>query len=138
MRRRWIVLILAAIAAVPALAQIQIMQMPQSPPEPVVAPAPAAPQIQMVAPSETPTFDPASTPETARAEMTRAGGSLVRAMCVSPTLSRNTAGAEENCAASGYTCASVEGTCHRQCTSTDQCAAGFVCDIGERRCVVPG
>jgi len=169
MRQRWIVLILAAIAAVPALAQIQIMQMPQSPPEPVVAPAPAAPQIQMVAPSEMPTFDPASTPETARAEMTRlqnrirdlrgqlavtlgdlqalrtqldemtrAGGSLVRAMCVSPTLSRNTAGAEENCAASGYTCASVEGTCHRQCTSTDQCAAGFVCDIGERRCVVPG
>jgi hypothetical protein len=70
-------------------------------------------------------------------EMTRAGGSLVRAQCVSETLSRNTAGAEENCAASGYTCGSVEGTCRRQCTSSLQCAGGFVCDIGAARCIVP-
>jgi hypothetical protein len=71
-------------------------------------------------------------------EMTRAGGSLVRAQCVSPALSRRTdGGGEENCAASGYTCGAVEGTCLRQCTSTLQCAGGFVCDIGAARCVVP-
>jgi len=71
-------------------------------------------------------------------EMTRAGGSLVRAQCVSDTLSRRTdGGGEENCAASGYMCSAVEGTCHRQCTSSSQCSAGFVCDIGAAHCVVP-
>jgi len=168
MRRRLVILSLAAIAAVPALAQFQIMQVPQPAPVPVTQTAPATPQIQMVTPSETPRFDPALTPETARAEitrlqkrirdlrgqmavtladlqvlrtqldeMTRAGGSLVRAVCASPELSRNTAGAEENCYASGYTCGSVEGTCFRQCTTTAQCAPGFVCDTSASRCVVP-
>lgn len=71
-------------------------------------------------------------------EMTRAGGSLVHAQCVSDTLSRRTdGGGEENCAASGYTCASVEGTCHRSCTVSTQCSAGFVCDTSISRCVVP-
>lgn len=71
-------------------------------------------------------------------EMTRAGGTLVRAQCVSETLSRRTdGGGEENCAASGYTCGAVEGTCLRQCTTSNQCAGGFVCDIGAARCVVP-
>lgn len=71
-------------------------------------------------------------------EITRAGGSLVRAQCVSAQLSRRTdGGGEENCAASGYNCSAVEGTCRRQCTSSDQCAGGFVCDIGAARCVVP-
>lgn len=70
-------------------------------------------------------------------EMTREGGSLVRAQCVSGTLSRTTSGVEENCAASGYACAGTEGTCLRTCTSTSQCASGFVCDTGSSRCVVP-
>lgn len=71
-------------------------------------------------------------------EMTRAGGSLVRAQCVSESLSRRTdGGGEENCSASGYTCGAVEGTCLRQCTTSNQCAGGFVCDIGAARCVVP-
>lgn len=71
-------------------------------------------------------------------EITRAGGSLVRAQCVSATLSRRTDGAgEENCAASGYMCASVEGTCHRQCTTSNMCAPGFLCDTSVSRCVPP-
>ena len=71
-------------------------------------------------------------------EITRPGGSAVMAQCVSADLSRRTdGGGEENCAASGYHCAPVEGTCRRQCTSSDQCAGGFVCDIGAARCVVP-
>jgi len=71
-------------------------------------------------------------------EMTRAGGSLVRAQCVSSTLSRRTDGTgEENCAASGYVCASVEGTCHRQCTTSNMCAPGFLCDTSVSRCVPP-
>lgn len=70
-------------------------------------------------------------------EMTRLGGSLVRAQCVSDTLSRTTSGVEENCAASGYACANSEGTCHRSCSTTSQCAGGFVCDTGAGRCVAP-
>lgn len=70
-------------------------------------------------------------------EMTRVGGSLVRAQCASSTLSRTTSGVEENCAASGYTCAPTEGTCHRSCNNTAQCAPGFVCDTGASRCVPP-
>ena len=71
-------------------------------------------------------------------EITRAGGSMVRAQCATPSLSRRTdGGGEENCAASGYMCASVEGTCHRQCTTSNQCAPGFLCDTSVSRCVPP-
>lgn len=70
-------------------------------------------------------------------EMTRKGGSLVTAQCVSPELSRNTAGAEENCSASGYACEAVSGLCRRMCNVTTDCAGGFVCDTGARQCVVP-
>ena len=170
MRRRYVLLTLAALAAVPALAQIQMIrvQPPAETPATVAAPAQAMPELQVAPPAEALTFDPALTPETARAaisrlqarirelrgqmgvtlgelqglrsqldEMTRAGGSLVRASCASPALSRNSAGAEENCHATGYVCGAVEGLCFRQCTSTSQCAPGFACDIGAARCVLP-
>jgi len=71
-------------------------------------------------------------------EITRRGGSMVMAQCVSDTLSRRSdGGGEENCAASGYRCASVEGTCHRQCTTTAMCSPGFLCDTAASRCVPP-
>ena len=70
-------------------------------------------------------------------EMTRLGGSLVTAQCVSPSLSRNTAGAEENCAASGYACEQVSGQCRRQCNVSTDCSVGFLCDTSVNRCVVP-
>ena len=70
-------------------------------------------------------------------EMTRLGGSLVRAQCVSGTLSRTTSGVEENCATSGYSCGDSAGTCHRSCSVSGQCAPGFVCDTGASRCVAP-
>jgi hypothetical protein len=71
-------------------------------------------------------------------QMTSRGGSLVRAYCESPILSRNTAGASENCAASGYTCGAVDGLCRKQCTSTSHCAAKFTCDIQAAQCVHTG
>ncbi|MEO7365812.1 MAG: hypothetical protein ABIW03_05795 [Sphingomicrobium sp.] len=75
---------------------------------------------------------------TALDDVVGAGGKAVLGQCVSAELSRRSdGGGEENCTASGYTCSPVEGTCRRQCTSTTQCAGGFVCDIGAARCVVP-
>ncbi len=168
MPRKLIISLFALLIALPALAQLQMPVMqPPVVAQPVIV-SPQAIEPVAVSPSDSASFDPALTPETARAaiaklrarnrelrgqmavtlgdlqaaratldEMTRAGGSLVRAQCVSASLSRNTAGAEENCAASGYNCSPAEGTCRRLCTSSDQCTGGFVCDIGAARCIVP-
>lgn len=70
-------------------------------------------------------------------EMTRLGGSMVMAQCVSQTLSRNTAGASENCAASGYTCSPVSGLCNRICNDSNMCSAGFACNMDNHHCEVP-
>jgi hypothetical protein len=71
-------------------------------------------------------------------QMTKLGGSLVKAYCESETMSKSTAGASEDCATSGYRCSSVEGTCYRQCNVSTECAGGFVCDTGVNRCVRTG
>jgi hypothetical protein len=63
-------------------------------------------------------------------------GTLVKAYCESRELSRNTAGATENCADSGYVCGEVEGTCKRSCNVSSECATNFTCDVG--RCVRSG
>ena len=70
-------------------------------------------------------------------EMKRAGGSRVLAQCVSRTLSRNTAGASEDCAASGYACEPVSGQCNRTCTLSEHCATGFSCNPTNHRCELP-
>lgn len=68
-------------------------------------------------------------------QWTSKGGSLVHAYCESETLSRNSAGASEDCAASGYRCAAVEGTCRRTCNVTTDCAGYHVCDTARHVCV---
>lgn len=70
-------------------------------------------------------------------QMTSRTGSLVKAYCESNTLSRNTAGATENCADSGYVCGDVEGTCKRQCSTSRDCAITFTC-APDGRCVKGG
>jgi hypothetical protein len=71
-----------------------------------------------------------------RLEATTAhGGSLVRAWCPSATTSRNTAGDDADCAASGNTCEPVSGLCRTTCQSSDMCAGGYTCDVGAQRCV---
>lgn len=164
MRRGLIVLSLAALAAVPVLAQIQPIQVQR--PEPVkIMPVTPIQQSSSDASSIEPWMTPETAKaaierlqarnrelkgqmsltladlqavRTQLDEMTRAGGSLVRAQCASPALSRRTDdGGEENCYASGYVCGEVEGTCLRQCSTSNQCAPGFVCDTGAARCVVP-
>lgn len=69
-------------------------------------------------------------------DMTRKGGSLVRAYCESDTMSRNTAGAKSNCAAAGYLCEPVSGLCKSQCTATVDCAPRYVCDSDKGRCII--
>ena len=163
MRKILVVAAVIAAAAVPALAQIstiQVQQVPAPTPQVIVATPPTGDQLTFDIANDPEkaraliaslraknrelrtqmglTLGDLQALRAELDEMTRAGGSLVRAQCVSDTLSRRTdGGGEENCAASGYTCASVEGTCHRSCTVTSQCAGGFVCDTSISRCVVP-
>lgn len=72
--------------------------------------------------------------------MTSLGGSQVHAYCPvgSPGISRNTAGAESNCAQSGYNCEPVSGLCRTTCQTSDMCAANFTCDTGAQQCVRTG
>ena len=67
-------------------------------------------------------------------QFTTHGGSLVRAYCPTDTTSRNTAGDEANCAASGYKCEDVSGLCHKTCASSDQCAGGYSCNPCNNKC----
>lgn len=64
------------------------------------------------------------------ADMTKKGGSQVKAYCESPTISKNTAGASSNCASSGYTCDPVSGLCYSRCANSEHCAPGYACDSG--------
>lgn len=158
MKKALILLAAAAALAVPAFAQIRIMtpvtpQVHQVQPttstplnfDPALDPDRARALISKLQAKNrdlrnqmTVTLSDLQRVRTELDEITRAGGTLVRAQCVSPTLSRRTdGGGEEDCSASGYVCGSVEGTCYRQCTVSTQCAGGFVCDTGANRCVVP-
>ena len=66
---------------------------------------------------------------------TTKGGSLVHAYCESEEISRSSAGASEDCSASGYRCSPVEGTCRRSCNVTTDCAGYHVCDTAAHVCV---
>lgn len=163
MNKRFFAVVIAAVLIFPALAQIAPIRIDRiAPPPPGVTQVQTQQEYQplMVDPANDPeraraliaklqkdkramrekmqqTLVELQDARTVIDEMTRVGGSLVRAQCVSATLSRTTSGVEENCAASGYTCAGTEGTCHRRCTATTQCAPGYLCDVGAGRCVTP-
>jgi hypothetical protein len=64
------------------------------------------------------------------AEATKPGGSLVKAYCESSTVSRNTAGARNDCAESGYTCEPVSGLCRTVARNSADCAPGYNYDAG--------
>lgn len=64
---------------------------------------------------------------------TSKGGSQVHAYCETETLSRSTAGASNDCAASGYRCEPVSGLCRTSARDTAECAPYFLLD--GNRCV---
>lgn len=63
------------------------------------------------------------------AEWTRKGGSLVHAYCETPTMSASSAGARNDCAASGYNCEPVSGLCRTVARTSDDCAPGFLMNV---------
>jgi hypothetical protein len=141
--------LLAAIIVTPALAQISMQPMPR----PVTLPPAATVQQDPDATRKVQTLEDAQAQiAKLRAEKrdldarltealatidnwTKKGGSLVHAYCESEDISRSSAGASEDCSASGYRCSPVEGTCRRSCNVTTDCAGSHVCDTGEHVCV---
>lgn len=68
--------------------------------------------------------------------LTTLGGSEVRAYCAAPNLSKNTAGAEKNCADAGYSCDDVSGLCNNRCDSAAECSGGeYNCDVEHHVCI---
>ena len=72
---------------------------------------------------------------TLQAQVKDLGARQVSFQCVDPRTSSNGRGVSEDCWP--YTCEPVQGICRTQCTSSDQCVGGTVCDIPNRLCVVP-
>lgn len=68
-------------------------------------------------------------------DFTALGGSNVHAYCPNPATSRNTSGAENNCAAAGYNCDAVSGLCRNTCQTSDMCTPGFLCCPTKQACV---
>lgn len=60
---------------------------------------------------------------------TRKGGSQVHAYCETPTLSVSSAGARNDCAASGYGCEPVSGLCRTVARTSNDCAPGFLMNV---------
>jgi len=60
---------------------------------------------------------------------TNKGGSQVHAYCETPTLSVSSAGARNDCAASGYGCEPVSGLCRTVARSSNDCAPGFLMNV---------
>ncbi len=69
------------------------------------------------------------------AAWTRRGGSQVHAYCETPTLSRNSAGASNDCAVAGFGCEPVSGLCRTVANSSADCAAGYIYCATNRQCV---
>ena len=62
-------------------------------------------------------------------------GSRVTAYCETPTLSRNTAGASNDCSSNGFGCEPVSGLCRTVAHSSNECAAGYVYCSLHNNCV---
>ena len=131
--------ILAAAIAIPLSAQnVQAVR-------PMVAPAP---DVGQVAPDYRALYEKArANNQKLRAEnadlkaqlasWTVKGGSLVHAYCESDTLSRTTAGARNDCAASGYKCEPTSGLCRTSATESAHCAGSKIYCATTNQCVNP-
>ena len=69
---------------------------------------------------------------TLQAQLRDMGAAQVSYRCLDPVTSTNNKGVTEDCTPFG--CNAIDGRCRTQCTSTDHCGGGAVCNIPERMC----
>jgi hypothetical protein len=70
-------------------------------------------------------------------EWTRRDGSLVHAYCESDGVSRNSAGAYDDCGAKGYRCEPVSGLCRTSANASSDCFGSWIYCATNRQCVAP-
>jgi len=141
--RNWgiAVLGLGLVALVPVAAQVRMVKMPQATTAPVAAPAAAVIDYQAQYRQEVEKNKTLRNENTSlRAQLdsyTSRTGSHVTAYCESQTVSRNTAGASNDCSHNGFGCEPVSGLCRTTAHSSDECAPGYVYCSTNNTCVDP-
>jgi len=139
--RNWgiAVLGLGLVALVPVAAQVRMVKMAQATTAPAAAPSAAVIDYQAQYRQEVEKNKTLRNENTSlRAQLdsyTSRTGTRVTAYCETPTLSRNTAGASNDCSRTGFGCEPVSGLCRTQAHSTDECAAGYVYCSLHNNCV---
>ncbi|MGN6513189.1 MAG: hypothetical protein ACTHKZ_06385 [Lysobacteraceae bacterium] len=122
-----VVAALAWAALLPAGAQVRMVQVPQQaarPANPAAAIDYQAQYRQEVEKNRALRAENASLKAQLDGYTSRTG-SRVTAYCETPTLSRNTAGASNDCSRNGFGCEPVSGLCRTVAHSSDECAAGY-------------
>ena len=144
--RKWKIAVagLALAALVPAAlmqvsAQVRMVKLPQAAPQTAAAPTAAVIDYQAQYQKEVEKNKTLRNENTSlRSQLdayTSRTGSRVTAYCETPTLSRNTAGASNDCSRNGFGCEPVSGLCRTQAHSSDECAAGYVYCSLHNNCV---
>ncbi|NUS39334.1 MAG: hypothetical protein HOQ02_09975 [Lysobacter sp.] len=130
---------LALAALMPATAQVRMLQVPaarQAAPSPAADIDFQAQYRQEVEKNKALHAENASLKSQLDAYASRTG-SHVTAYCETPTLSRNTAGASNDCSHNGFGCEPVSGLCRTAAHSSDECAPGYVYCATRNDCVDP-
>jgi len=121
---------LGLVAMMPVAAQVRMVKLPQAAPQTAVAPTAAVIDYQAQYAKEVEKNKVLRNENTSlRAQLdsyTSHTGTRVTAYCETPTLSRNSAGASNDCSRNGFGCEPVSGLCRTQAHSSDECAAGYV------------
>jgi hypothetical protein len=121
---------LGLVALLPVAAQVRMVKLPQAAPQTAAAPTAAVIDFQAQYAKEVAKNKELRNENTSlRAQLdsyTSRTGTRVTAYCETPTLSRNTAGASNDCSRNGFGCEPVSGLCRTQAHSSDECAAGYV------------
>jgi len=139
--RKWKIAVagLALVVLVPVAAQVRMVKLPQAAPQTAAAPSAAVIDFQAQYAKEVEKNKALRDENTSlRAQLdsyTSRTGARVTAYCETPTLSRNTAGASNDCSRTGFGCEPVSGLCRTQAHSTDECAAGYVYCSLHNNCV---
>jgi hypothetical protein len=123
----------------PVAAQVRMVKLPQAAPQTATAPTAAVIDYQAQYAKEVEKNKVLRNENTSlRAQLdsyTSRTGARVTAYCETPTLSRNTAGASNDCSRNGFGCEPVSGLCRTVAHSTDECAAGYVYCSLHNNCV---
>jgi len=139
--RKWGIAIvgLGLVALLPVAAQVRMVKLPPAAPQTAAPPTAAVIDFQAQYAKEVEKNKALRNENTSlRSQLdnyTSRTGARVTAYCETTSLSRNTAGASNDCSRTGFGCEPVSGLCRTQAHSTDECAAGYVYCSLHNNCV---